>query len=78
MIRPRELYFTIENKLQQDFSFSQDETELLLYVKFQEAIKKSSAKNNNNTVEDKIISSATNTTNNDNNNNSNIFYTHFQ
>lgn len=76
MIRPRDLYFTIENKLQHDFSFSQDETELLLYVKFQEAIKKSSAKNNN-TVEDKIISSATNTTNNDNNN-SNIFYTHFQ
>jgi hypothetical protein len=74
MIRSRDLYFTIENKLQQGFSFSQDETELLLYVKFQEAIKKSLAKNNNNTVEDKIISSATNTIKNNNN----IFYPYFQ
>ncbi len=39
VIKVRDLYFTIEKKVQKESGFSQDEAELLLYEKFREAMK---------------------------------------
>ncbi len=80
LIKVRDLYFTIEKKVQKESDFSQDEAELLLYEKFREAMKKSYSTTNNNitdTIDTNKIILSTNTNSKTNYKDKDNFPLHF-